>query len=110
MGLIRCMICTFVADFDGVVRYMDETLGLGRELGIKEQETLAMTHIASSQTFMLLFDKAFGNYEKGLRLCREIGDRQHEAELLAFTGPMCFLARGNMRTARQLAEAGLSIG
>jgi class 3 adenylate cyclase len=110
MGLIRCMMCTFVADFDGVVRYMDETLGLGRELGVKEQETLAMTHIASSQTYMLLFDKAFENYEAGLRLCREIGDRQHEAELMSFTGPMCYLVRGDIRSARRVAEEGLSVG
>ena len=109
MGLIRCMMCTFVADFEGVVRYMAETLDLGRDLGVKEQETLSLMHIASSQTYMLLFEQAFENYETGLRLCREIGDRQHEAELMSFSGPMGYLVRGDMRAARQTAEESLAI-
>ena len=109
MGLIRCMMCTAVADFPGVVRYMDETLALGEELGVQEQVALGLTHIAASQAFMLQFDKALENYEKGIRLCREIGDRQHEAELMAQAGPICYLARGDIATAQQLAAGALTI-
>ena len=110
MGLIRCMMCTAVADFDGVVRYMDETVALGQALGVKEQMALGMTHIASSQAFLLQFDKAMVTYEEGLRLCREIGDRMHEAELMSLAGAICYLVKGDVQTARDLAQKGLNIG
>jgi tetratricopeptide (TPR) repeat protein len=110
MVTIQCIMCTFAGDFDGVVRHMDEMLAWGQELGVKEQVTLGLAHIAQSQAYMLQFEKAFENYEAGLRLCREIGDRQHEAEMLAFAGPICYLARGDIRSARRSAEDGLTIG
>src|SRR5262249_27912872 len=61
------------------------------------------------QAFMLLFDKAFDTYQRGLRLCREIGDRQHEAALMANTGPLCYLSLGDIATARQTATEALAI-
>lgn len=109
LGLIRCMMCTAAADFEGVVQYMDETMALGRDLGVPEQIALALTHIASSKVFMLQFDEAMETFEEGLRLCREIGDRQHEAELLALTGPLCYVVQGNLAKARELAEQGLAM-
>ena len=109
MGLIRCMMCTAVADFPGVVRYMAETLALGEELGVKEQVALGLTHIATSQAYMLQFDRALKTYERGVGLCREIGDRQHEAELMAGPGPICYMARGDLVTARQLSTEALAI-
>ncbi len=110
MGLVRCMMCTAVADFEGVIRYMDETRRLGEALGIREQIATSLTHIANSQALMLLFDRARATLTDGLRLCREIGDRQHEAEMLAMAAPLCHLAAGDLAAAVQAAEEAFTIG
>ena len=110
MGLIRCMMCTAVADFDGVIHYMDETVQLGQELGVKEQMTLGHAHIASSQTYLLQFDRALQTVADGVALCHEIGDRLHEAELLGGSGALCHMALGDFDQAKALGEQGLAIG
>jgi tetratricopeptide (TPR) repeat protein len=88
---------------------LDETRRLGEAMGIKEQIAMGLTHIANSQALMLQFDRARATFEDGLRLCREIGDRQHEAQILAMTAPICYLAQGELATARQMAAQGLAI-
>ncbi|RLT39319.1 MAG: zinc-ribbon domain-containing protein [Chloroflexi bacterium] len=109
MGLIRCMMCTFAADFDGVIRYMDEIVQLGAELGVKAQMTLGHAHIASSQTYLLQFDRALQTVADGVALCREIGDRLHEAELLGASGALVHMAQGRFDLARSWGEEGLAI-
>ena len=109
LGLIRCMMCTAVADFDGVVRYMGETVALGRELGVKEQMTMGFAHVASSQVYMLQFDKAMETFEEGLSLSREIGDRLHEAKLLASTGTIYHMSIGELVKASDLAHEAMGI-
>jgi tetratricopeptide (TPR) repeat protein len=109
LGLIRCMMCTAVADFDGVVRYMDETVALGRELAVKEQMAMGLAHIASSQLWMLQFDEARETLQEGLQLSREIEDREHEAELLVVTASTIHWRNGDFEAARQAAADGLEI-
>ena len=110
MGLIRCMMCTAVADFDGVIHYMDETVALGEELGVKEQMTMGAAHIASSQAYLLQFDKAMQTVTEGVALCREIGDRLNESALLGGSAALVHMARGNFQESKAVAEEGLAIG
>ncbi len=111
MGLIRCMMCTAVADFDGVIHYMDETVALGEELGVKEQMTMGAGHIAStSQAYLLQFDKAMQTVTEGVALCREIGDRLNESALLGGSAALVHMARGNFQESKAVAEEGLAIG
>lgn len=109
MGLIRCMMCTAVADFAGVVRYMDETLQLGRDLGVQEQMSMSLTHIANSQIYMLQFDRAWESLQEGLSIAREIGDRVHEAELLINAAAIFCLRDADKEGALHTIEEGLSI-
>lgn len=109
LGLIRCMMCTAVADFDGVVRYMDETVAIGRELAVKEQMAMGLAHIASSQLWMLQFDESWETMQEGLQLSREIEDREHESDLLVYTAPLLHWRNGDFEAARESAEEGLEI-
>lgn len=109
LSLIRCMMCTAVADFDGVVRYMDETVDIGRQLAVKEQMSMGLEHIAVSQTYMMQFDQAWEKIEEGLRLSREIGDRIHEVAFLTHPIPLRYLRDGDLDAAQSAAEEGLQI-
>ncbi|MCK5430325.1 MAG: hypothetical protein KAI94_12680, partial [Anaerolineales bacterium] len=109
LNLIRCMMCTAVADFEGVALYMDETVALGRELDAKEQMALGLAHIASSQVYMLRFEESEKTLQEGLQLSREIGDREHEAENLAGTATILNWSKGDLDAAQQSAEEGLQI-
>ncbi len=97
MGLIRCMMCTAVADFDGVIHYMDETVQLGQELGVKEQMTLGHAHIALPRPICSSLTGLCRPAADGVALCHEIGDRLHEAELLGGSGAVCHMALGDFR-------------
>lgn len=109
LGLIRCMMCTAVADFEGVVHYMDEVLGLSSEVGAQEQVAMSLAHIASSQVFLLQFEDARRSMEEALRLSREIDDREHEAETLVNAKTMLHIVEGDLETAQMAAERGLEI-
>ncbi len=108
-NLIRCMMCTAVADFEGVELYMAETVALGRELDAREQMALGLAHIASSQAYMLRFEESEKSLQEGLKLSREIGDREHEAEFLAGTGTTLSWVKGELDAAQESAEEGLHI-
>jgi tetratricopeptide (TPR) repeat protein len=108
-NLIRCMMCTAVADFESVEHYMAETIQLGQELGIEEQKAMGLAHIASSQVFMLKFDEARETMQEGLALSRKIGDREHEAEILANTEPLYYWRGGDFEAARTSALEGIEI-
>jgi class 3 adenylate cyclase/tetratricopeptide (TPR) repeat protein len=107
--LIRCIMCTAVADFDGVVRYMDEVIDIGKTLGAEEQIATGLAHIASSQVFMGQFEEAWKTVEEGLALSRTIGDLEHEAEFLAYIIPIYHYCRGDLKAAREAALEGLEI-
>ncbi len=109
LSLIRCMMCTAVADFDGVVRYMDETVSIGRQLAEKEQMSMGLAHIASSQIFMLQFEEGWETLQEGLALSREIGDREHEADHLASIAPIYHMRNGDLASARSTAQEGVGI-
>ena len=109
LDLVRCMMCTAVADFDGVVRYMDETVQLGRELAVEEQMALGLAHISSSQIFMLQFDEAWEKAQEGLELSRKIGDLEHEAEILVGTVALYHWRNGYLGASREAAKLGLDI-
>ncbi len=109
LGLIRCMMCTAVADFDGVVRYMDETVAIGREMAENEQMAMGLAHIASSQLWMLQFDESWETMQEGLQLSREIEDREHESDLLVTTKPLLHWRDGDFEAACKSAEEGLAI-
>jgi predicted ATPase/class 3 adenylate cyclase len=107
--LVRCIMCTAVADFDGVVRYMDEVIDIGKTLGVEEQMATGLAHIASSQVFMGHFDEAWETMEEGLALSRTIGDREHEAEFLAYIIPIYHFCRGDLEAARESTLEGIEI-
>jgi class 3 adenylate cyclase/tetratricopeptide (TPR) repeat protein len=108
LSLVRCLMCTAVADFAGVVRYMDEVVTLGQELGVKEQMALGYEHIASSQLFMALFEQGWQSIQQGLAITREIGDKQHEAGLLV-AAFIYHLAQGDLAAAERAAGEAAAI-
>ncbi|HYN87733.1 MAG TPA: AAA family ATPase, partial [Ardenticatenaceae bacterium] len=103
---IRCMMCSAAADFDGVVSYMSEAMELGRELNIKTQMVEGLDHIATTQILMTEYDKAWQTAQEALRLAAEIGDRAHEATLLAWPLPLYHLRNGDLELAWRTAEEG----
>ncbi|HLF89261.1 MAG TPA: adenylate/guanylate cyclase domain-containing protein [Anaerolineales bacterium] len=103
LSLVRCMMCTAAADFEGVVRYMDETVALGKELGVKEQIVMGLEHIANSQLFMTLFEQGWESIQEGLAISREIGDRHHEAGLL-LSAFLYHFGQGDLDAAQKAAD------
>jgi tetratricopeptide (TPR) repeat protein len=103
------MMCTAAADFDGVMRYMGEAVSLGRELDVKEQLAMGLTHIANTQTFMTHFDEAWHTAQEALQISRAIGDRMREAELLAMPIASYHLRSGDLPEARRAAAHGRNI-
>jgi class 3 adenylate cyclase/tetratricopeptide (TPR) repeat protein len=108
-SLLRCQICTVRADFDQVVFYMDEVIKIGQELDRPEEVLLGLVHVSASLLLLTRFDEAQVKAEEALRVAREIGDKEHEASLLAFPLPMCYLRKGDFTRARQCLEEALKI-
>ncbi|HSG15566.1 MAG TPA: hypothetical protein VLE70_04500, partial [Anaerolineae bacterium] len=110
MNLIRCQMCTAQADFEGVIDHMSELTAIGQELGSKEYMTMGLEHVASSLMYLTRFEEAQEAADEALRLSREIGDREHEAGLLATTLPMLAIRNGDFATAKENLAAGIRIG
>jgi class 3 adenylate cyclase/tetratricopeptide (TPR) repeat protein len=110
MFTVRCGICNGTGDFDGAIRYLGESIAVGRELDVKEQMAFGLTHTASTFMFLTKFDEAWQKAQEAMRLCEEIGDRQHQAELFAGVYPFVHICRGELDTARAFAEQGVAIG
>lgn len=108
-ALIRCQMCTVQADFTRVIEYMDEVIEIGEELDNQEHITMGLEHVSSSLVYLAQFDKAFEKAQEGLRVARQIGDREHEAWILSFTLPMCYLRDGDFGAARSALNEGLEI-
>ncbi|MEP7200946.1 MAG: AAA family ATPase, partial [Chloroflexota bacterium] len=109
MFTFRCMMCTAVADFNGVVQYMGETVSLGRELNVKEQMAMGLDHIASTLVYMTRFDEAWQAAQEALQLTRAIGNREHEAAVLATAMTFCHIRNGDWDAARETATQGTQI-
>ncbi len=108
LSLVRCMMCTAVADFEGVVRYMDETVAISKELNQERLMAEGFHHIASSQMYMGLFEKGWETVQEGLALTRRVGDRQHEAGLL-FSAALYQIGQGDLAAAYQTAGDAVQI-
>jgi class 3 adenylate cyclase/tetratricopeptide (TPR) repeat protein len=108
-SLLRCQICTVRADFDQVVVYMDEVIKIGQELDKPEEVLLGLEHVSASLLLLTRFDEALVKAEEALKISREVNDKAHEANLLAFPLPMCYLRNGDFARARQCLEEALII-
>ena len=109
-ALIRCQMCTAMADFDNVVRYMDQVIAIGQELDNKNHIAMGLEHVASSLVYMTRFDDAHERALEGLKVAREIGDREIEAWQLSLALPLIHIRNGDLETARASAIEGLEIG
>ena len=89
---------------------MAEVVALGKELSNQEYVMLGLEHVATSLVYMNRFDEAKVKAEEGLRVAREIGDREHEAWMLAMPMAMCHIRDGDFSAARQALQEGLQIG
>ena len=108
-AIIRCQMCTAMADFDSVVAQMGEVVAIGERLGSKDYRAMGLDHIASSLMFLTRFDEAWLKAQEALQLAREIGDREHEAWLLSTTIPVCLFRQGQFDSARSVLAEGLEI-
>jgi len=108
------MICTARADFSEVVRYMDEVMDLGRKMGNPAYIAMGSEHVASSLVYMGRFEEAYVKAQEGLQAARSIGDREHEASLLASALPLIHIRNADFEAARkdltQALEISVKIG
>ena len=108
-SLLRCQICTIRAEFDQVAVYMDEVVEIGQELGKPEDILMGLEHVSYSLVILTRFDEAQEKAEKALELARKIGQKEQEANMLAFPLPMCHLRNGDLAQAKQYLEQSLTI-
>jgi class 3 adenylate cyclase/tetratricopeptide (TPR) repeat protein len=109
-ALIRCQVCSAKADFKSVVETMAEVVALGQEMSNQEYVLLGLEHVATSLVYMTRFDEAKIKAAEGLRVAREIGDREQEALLLAMPIAQCYIRDGDFTAAWQALQEGLKIG
>lgn len=109
MFTVRCGICTASGDFDTAVKYLGESVEVGRELNIKEQMAYGLTHTANTLMFLTKFDEAWNKAQEAMRVCEQAGDRQHQAELFTSLYPMIQMRNGDLDAARASAEQGITI-
>lgn len=110
MLMMRCGICTMSANFDDAMHYLGESVRVGQELNVKEQQAFGLTHLANTLVFMARFDDAWQKVHEALAVSEAIGDKKHIGEALAFAVPIGHLRRGDLDAARQAAERALEIG
>ncbi len=108
-AIIRCQMCTAQADFSGVMAYMGEVIEIGEDLGNKEHIAMGLEHVASSLVYLTEFEQALEKAQEGLKVAREIGDRDHEAWLLSMSLPICYIRNGDFTAARTALEEGLQV-
>jgi tetratricopeptide (TPR) repeat protein len=108
-SLIHCQICTAKSDFKSVVDTMAEVVALGQEMSNQEYVVLGLEHVATSLVYMTRFDEAKIKAEEGLRVAHEIGEREHEANLLTMPIPVCHIREGDFAAAREALQEGLQI-
>jgi class 3 adenylate cyclase/tetratricopeptide (TPR) repeat protein len=106
---LRCQICQAQADFDGTIRFMQESVNIGRELNVKTQIAFGLSHIASAQMTMGDFAASYRSGQEALAVSLEIGDREHEAEVYINSFATYHLMRGEIDRALEYLERGLEI-
>jgi predicted ATPase/class 3 adenylate cyclase len=110
MNLIHCQMCTAQADFEAVVEQMGELTEIGERLGSKKYMAMGLEHVATSLLYLTRFEEAQEAADKGLKLAREIGDREHEADLLSLTLPFLAIRNGDFASAKECLDEGIRIG
>jgi tetratricopeptide (TPR) repeat protein len=110
MNLIRCQMCTAQADFEAVVEHMGELTEIGKQLGSKEYMAMGLEHVASSLLYLTRFKEAQEAADEALELAQEIGDREHEAAILATTLPLLAIRNGDFAAAKEYLAEGTRIG
>lgn len=109
LSIIRCMICTQKADFDSVISYLGELVEIAEETDNPAFKAMGLDHIGSSQMYLTRFDEAYNTATEGLKIAREIGDREHEATLLATVLPFYYVREGELDQALAVAREGIAI-
>ena len=109
-AILACQMCTFQADFEGVVDHMERVISIGREMGNSEYIAMGLEHIATSQLYMTQFEEAWENAQKGLEIARELDDQVHRGWLLAEPIPYYHLRKGDFAAARAALVESLEIG
>jgi tetratricopeptide (TPR) repeat protein len=102
-------VCTAQADFDSVLRYMDGVVASSLKLGNDYNLTLGLGHTASSLIYLNRYDEARQTAGEALALARRIGDRPHEADLLASIYPLIHIRDGEFDRAMDSLEEGLRL-
>ncbi|MDX1415533.1 MAG: AAA family ATPase [Candidatus Promineifilaceae bacterium] len=108
-ALIRCQMCTFQADFHGVVTHMGNLVKVGEALGSKEYMSMGLEHVSSSLVWLTRYDEAYEIGLEALAIAREIGDREHESMLLTMPLPFCAVRNGEIDTAVDYLAEGIAI-
>jgi len=108
-AMLRCMMCSAVADFDGAVRHLDEAAQFGRQLDAVEQVAMALTHIANTEIEMTRYDQAWQSAQEARNVAESIGHREHLANLLAQTIGPYHLRNGDVDLAVQALEESVRI-
>jgi class 3 adenylate cyclase/tetratricopeptide (TPR) repeat protein len=104
MFTVRCGVCNMMGDFDGVARYMGESIRIGQELNVKEQMAFGLTHRSIALTNMTHFSEAWPVVQEGLQLAETIGHLRFRAEILGYPVVFHHLLNGDPDSARQAAE------
>jgi class 3 adenylate cyclase/tetratricopeptide (TPR) repeat protein len=107
---LRCGMCTFSGDFEGAVKYLGESVEIGRELNVKEQMAFGLAHTANTLMFMTRFDEAWQTAQEAYQVAQEVGDLQHLSEVLLSPMAAYHLRNGDLDAARRVAEAGTNMG
>jgi class 3 adenylate cyclase/tetratricopeptide (TPR) repeat protein len=110
MYVARCSACLSAADFEAAIRYLQESVQIGRSLTLTELRIFGLGHLANTFTMMTQFDEAWSAAQECRTLAAEVGDKLHVAEVLAFPIPFHYLLQGDLDTANQHIEEGRQIG
>ncbi len=109
MYTVRCGVCTSVGDFEGAVRYLGESIQVGRQSNQKEQMAFGLTHTANTLIFLTRFEDAWRTAQEAYQVAQEAGDRQHIAEILVGPFALYHLRNGDMEAAHQSAQQGVDL-
>jgi len=108
-ALIRCQMCTAQADFESVIKHMNQLVEIGQGVGSKEYIASGLEHVASSLLYLTRFEEAQDKADKALAAAREVGNREIEAIILTFTIPMLAIRNGDLTGAHAALAEGLRI-
>jgi class 3 adenylate cyclase/tetratricopeptide (TPR) repeat protein len=108
-SLIRCRMCTAMADFDSVIKHMGHLAELGREVGSKENLVMGLEHVSTTLVYLTRFNEAWGKAQETLKAAQEAGDRMHESAILSLAIPYCQIQQGDFAGADRSLRQGMEI-